>query len=169
MNGPLPKKRGAPRMGPNPPARPQDGPGLAHAAAQRNRLLDLQLLAPVMKAIDGRLSRDGRAVVALDGMCGAGKTTLAALLGQRYATAPIHMDDFFLPPTLRTPQRLAAPGGNVHYERFLDEVLMALASGGEVRYHARARNGDRGKLLPSSRLCRDVPAAAGAARICKRG
>lgn len=134
MNEPLSKKRGAPRMGPNPPARPQDGPGLAHAAARRNRLLDLQLLAPVIKAVDGRLSRDGRAVVVLDGMCGAGKTTLAALLGQRYAAAPIHMDDFFLPLALRTPQRLAVPGGNVHYERFLEEVLTPLASGGEARY-----------------------------------
>jgi len=33
------------------------------------------------------------------------------------------MDDFFLPPELRTPVRLAEPGGNVHYERFIQQVL----------------------------------------------
>ena len=33
------------------------------------------------------------------------------------------MDDFFLPPDLRTPQQLVEPGGNIHYERFQEEVL----------------------------------------------
>ena len=32
------------------------------------------------------------------------------------------MDDFFLPPELRTAQRFAQPGGNVHYERFALEA-----------------------------------------------
>ena len=35
----------------------------------------------------------------------------------------IAMDDFFLPPSLRTPDRLAKPGGNIHHERFTEEVL----------------------------------------------
>ena len=38
------------------------------------------------------------------------------------------MDDFFLPPALRTPERRSEPGGNVHYERFLTEVLPNLRS-----------------------------------------
>lgn len=122
MNEPLLKKRRAPRTEPV-------------STAQDSRALDdTRLLAPVIRAIEDRLSREGRAVVALDGMCGAGKTTLAARLGERYATEPIHMDDFFLPFALRTPQRLATPGGNVHYERFLDQVLNGLLRGGEVRY-----------------------------------
>jgi len=33
------------------------------------------------------------------------------------------MDDFFLPPALRTESRLKEAGGNVHYERFEREVL----------------------------------------------
>lgn len=134
MKEPLLKKRGAPRTGPISTKQIQAVAASAPVPVQDNCALDMQLLAPVIQAIDGRLSREGRAVVALDGMCGAGKTTLAARLGERYATAPIHMDDFFLPFALRTPQRLATPGGNVHYERFLQQVLNGLLRGEEVRY-----------------------------------
>ncbi len=69
-------------------------------------------------------------VLAIDGMAAAGKTTLAASFG-----APVvHMDDFFLPPALRTDIRLGTPGGNVHYERFISEVLPGLAAGGDFSY-----------------------------------
>lgn len=40
-----------------------------------------------------------------------------------------HMDDFFLRPSQRTPERLREPGGNVDYERFLGEVLVPLRKG----------------------------------------
>jgi len=40
------------------------------------------------------------------------------------------MDDFFLPPALRTPERYAAPGGNVHYERVEAELLRPLRETG---------------------------------------
>ena len=33
------------------------------------------------------------------------------------------MDDFFLPPSLRTKERYSEKGGNIHYERFLEEVI----------------------------------------------
>ena len=44
------------------------------------------------------------------------------------------MDDFFLPPALRTPERRSEPGGNVHYERFLTEVLPNLRAGRPFSY-----------------------------------
>lgn len=72
-------------------------------------------------------------VAAIDGRCASGKTTLSALLKERLdAAGPdttasvIHMDDFFLPPSLRSPERLLEPGGNVHYERFSSEVFLPL-------------------------------------------
>lgn len=61
-------------------------------------------------------------VIALDGQAAAGKTTLAARLAERLDGQVIHTDDFFLPAELRTPERLSAPGGNFHYERFCAEV-----------------------------------------------
>ncbi len=36
----------------------------------------------------------------------------------------MHMDDYFLRPEQRTPERYAEPGGNVDHERFKEEVLM---------------------------------------------
>lgn len=76
------------------------------------------------------------ALVAIDGPCGGGKTSLAAHLLQRYPQAQVfHMDDFFLPPDRKTAERLAQPGGNVDYERFLSEVLLPLAQGKDFHYH----------------------------------
>ena len=61
--------------------------------------------------------------LAIDGKCGSGKTTLAQRIAASFPAEIVHMDDFFLPPQLRTPERLAEPGGNIHYERFILEVL----------------------------------------------
>ena len=80
--------------------------------------------------IDRIIREKGRAVAAVDGRCGAGKSTFAAMLEEVYDAAVIHMDDFFLPPDLRTPERLAEPGGNVHYERFAEEVSAKIPGGG---------------------------------------
>ena len=70
-----------------------------------------------------RVCPDRSQIIALDGRSASGKTTLAADLSAVTGAAVIHMDDFFLPPALRTAERLAVPGGNVHYERFIADVL----------------------------------------------
>lgn len=67
-------------------------------------------------------------IIAIDGRCCAGKTTLAAGLRERNGWSVFHMDDFFLRPEQRTKERLAQPGGNVDYERFLEEILMPIRS-----------------------------------------
>ena len=51
--------------------------------------------------------------VAIDGPCTSGKTTFAAMLNRRFGGNVLHMDDFFLRPEQRTPERFAEPGGNV--------------------------------------------------------
>ena len=43
------------------------------------------------------LTQKGRAVVAIDGRCGSGKTTVAALLAARLDCTVLHADDFFGP------------------------------------------------------------------------
>ena len=63
-----------------------------------------------------------------------GTSTLADALAALYHTQPIRRVDFFLPPAMRTEQRLTQPGGNVHYERFREEVLAGLMRGGDVAY-----------------------------------
>lgn len=77
-----------------------------------------------------RLRDEGeRAIVAIDGRCGSGKSTLAARLEGKLGLPVVHMDHFFLRPDQRTRERLAKPGGNIDYERFLEEVLNPLAAG----------------------------------------
>ena len=76
----------------------------------------------------------GAGVIAIDGRAASGKTTLAERIHNELGAGVVHMDDFFLPPELRTPERLDEPGGNVHYERFEREVLPLLKSGGAFSY-----------------------------------
>lgn len=73
-------------------------------------------------------------LVAIDGRCTAGKTTLAGLLQGKRSCNVVHMDDFYLPFAKRTPERMAQPGGNMDFERLLSEVLLPLKSGAEALY-----------------------------------
>lgn len=75
-------------------------------------------------------------LIAIDGRCAAGKTTLAAWLEERFdfSVNVIHMDHFFLQPHQRTKKRLQEPGGNVDYERFLEEVMIPVSQGKSFSY-----------------------------------
>ena len=68
-------------------------------------------------------------VIAIDGMTGSGKTTLAEELSQVYNAPIFHADDYFLPPELRTEERLNEPGGNIHYEKMKKEIIDILVEG----------------------------------------
>ena len=84
----------------------------------------------ICAAIDRALETVGekeQVNVAIDGMCGSGKTTLGEALAEKYECNLLHMDDFFLRPEQRTLKRYEEPGGNVDYERFRAEVLKHLA------------------------------------------
>ncbi len=66
-------------------------------------------------------------IIAIDGMSGAGKTTLGEGLHAHFPDSNLfHMDDYFLQPHQRTPERLSEIGGNVDYERFQDEIMAHL-------------------------------------------
>ena len=73
-------------------------------------------------------------IVAIDGCCASGKSTLGAQLSEALGCPLFHLDDFFLRPEQRTPERFAQPGGNVDRERFLEEVLEPLGRGEAVHY-----------------------------------
>ena len=93
-----------------------------------------EILCQVKKQIDALLSGGKPIVIAIDGNCTAGKTTLAAMLEKEYDCNVLHMDDFFLRPEQRTPERYAQPGGNVDYERFREEVMLPLLRGTGFSY-----------------------------------
>lgn len=73
-------------------------------------------------------------LIAIDGRCASGKTTLASKLQASCECNVIHMDHFFLRPEQRTKERFQEPGGNVDYERFMAEVLLPLCSGETFSY-----------------------------------
>ena len=93
-----------------------------------------EILFCLKKRIDDLLKTGRQIVVAIDGNCTAGKTTLASVLEKEYDCNVFHMDDFFLRPEQRTAQRYAQPGGNVDYERFREEVLVPLKAGNAFSY-----------------------------------
>ena len=73
-------------------------------------------------------------IVAIDGRCASGKTTVSKTLSEALNAPVVHMDDFFLRPHQRTPERLASPGENIDHERFLKEVLFPLSRGLSCNY-----------------------------------
>ena len=90
----------------------------------------------IRKKIDELLTQKETVIVAIDGKCTSGKTTLASKLAEIYDCNVFHMDDFFLRTEQRTPDRFAEVGGNADYERFQEEVLLPLKSGKAFSYCA---------------------------------
>lgn len=87
-------------------------------------------------------------LVAIDGRCASGKTTLAAELRRLIACEVVHMDHFFLRPEMRTDKRLETPGENVDHERFLQEVLLPMYRGEEVSFRPfDCKKGDFGEVI----------------------
>ena len=91
-------------------------------------------LNEIKRAIDRLLDTQERVIVAIEGKCTSGKTTLAQALSKEYDCNVLHMDEFFLRPEQRTPERFAEIGGNVDYERFAEEVLAPLKTGADFSY-----------------------------------
>ena len=104
-------------------------------------------------------------VLALDGRCGSGKTTLAnGLAAQLPGCTLLRTDDFYLPPAQRIPDWAHTPCANMDLTRLRDEALrLAYAGqtgglpgvqlpGGGLSAHGaatRAAAGDfRGQLQP---------------------
>lgn len=67
--------------------------------------------------------KNGKMIIAIEGPAGSGKTTISKILSKEYDAPIISMDDFFLPDTLKTKERLVELDGNVDYDRFQTEVL----------------------------------------------
>lgn len=93
-----------------------------------------EIISCLKNRIDALLQTGKPVVIAIDGNCTAGKTTLASVLEKEYDCNVFHMDDFFLRPEQRTAERYAQPGGNVDYERFQEEVLEPLKRGKAFSY-----------------------------------
>ena len=105
----------------------------------------------VIAHIEALLAERDHVLVAIDGPCASGKTMLAATVNKRFGGNVLHMDDFFLRPEQRTPERFAQPGGNAngskrkYWLRFSPEKPCNTVHGIVIRAISRS-------LVPSNRL-----------------
>lgn len=95
--------------------------------------LAVQKTAEIIKKI---LKEKGTVRAAIDGRCGSGKSTFAEMISKEVDCNIFHMDDFYLTPEKRTPERLSEPGGNIDRARFLEEVLIPATKGEPFFYRA---------------------------------
>lgn len=117
-------------------------PALRHSEAYRARYAPRYcvveeadvLFWDVLLRVQELYEREGRAVIALEGRCASGKSTLGARIGALFGAAVFHTDDYFLPSYIRTPSRMTQPGGNFHYERMAGEVIEPLRAGADIDY-----------------------------------
>ena len=93
-----------------------------------------RIIGEIRRRVDMLLTDQQQVLIAIDGSCTSGKSTLAAALAEVLDCNLFHMDDFFLRPEQRTPERLDETGGNVDYERFREEVLLPLRTGTAFAY-----------------------------------
>lgn len=130
-------------------------------------------LLPILLPL-AQLPDEARHLIAIDGPCGSGKTTLAEKLAAILDAAVIHMDDFLIPYHLKTPERLSIPGGNVDIERLQQEVLQPYTNHLPIAYRRYDCHADQfsdmialperkftiiegnGSLLPSIRALADI-------------
>lgn len=97
------------------------------------------LLAILKRMEKRKAEEDGRAeksvvIIAIDGRCGSGKTSLAELAGRFFGCNVFHMDDYYLPLANRVQNWQSVPAGNMDLERFRKEVLLPAGAGEQVLY-----------------------------------
>ena len=114
----------------------------------------MHLISPeeLTSAIADRLARQPAVLVALDGRCGSGKTTLAAQLTERFPQSiTVHTDDFYLPPSRRVTGWEKIPCANMDIQRLRNEVVAPARAGQAFSY----------RPTPAAKvpICRRVPSA----------
>lgn len=96
-------------------------------------------LSPLVEKLSNFLSAhpDHPVLVALDGRCGSGKTTLAAQLARQFPQSiTVHTDDFYLPPASRVANWEQIPCANMDLERLCAQVLTPARAGQAIPYRA---------------------------------
>ena len=75
----------------------------------------------LIQKISSILSRKENCIVAIDGNCASGKSTLANELSQFFDTRIIHLDDFYLPRGVKDLN--TSFDGNIDLKRFKEEII----------------------------------------------
>ena len=89
---------------------------------------------PALSEIASLLAAQQPVVISIDGRCGSGKSSLAAVIKEVFSCNVFHMDDYYLPPDRRADDWETIPAGNMDLERFKMEVLQPVKEGKDVLY-----------------------------------
>jgi uridine kinase len=103
--------------------------------------------ADLVKEIERLMNVKNTVIVAVDGRCGAGKTTLASDLAQAFPCNVFHLDDFYLAMKERQIKMRSAGFVNADTARFERQVLQNVIKGAVFTYQ---------KYLPKDEVFADV-------------
>ena len=110
-------------------------------------LSDFGQFLPFIVEIEKKVLSQQPIIIVIDGDCGGGKSTFASHLTALYNAQIIQMDSFFLPPNLRTENRLLLSGGNIDYKRFIEQVLNPLCKGQSTNINYQQYNCKTGQYI----------------------
>lgn len=110
-----------------------------------------------LSGLDRRILEEKEAgaviILAIDGPCASGKTTLGEKLSQKYACPLVHMDDFFLPFERRGESSVIA--SNIDQDLLEKQVFQSFAQGITAVYSPYScKKGEYGEeiQIPASHL-----------------
>ena len=110
---------------------------------------------PIFREVMALQQGSERVILAIDGRCGSGKSSLGRALEEVFSCTLVHMDDYYMPLERREKDWLDIPAGNMDLERFRAEVLEPARRGEEICYRPfdcqKGALGE-GRMLPRSAL-----------------
>lgn len=77
----------------------------------------------IYSLINSQIQSGKKVIIAIDGPCTSGKSTLGDKLSKKYSALLFHTDDYFLHPSRKTKERLSQSGGNFDFERMKLEIF----------------------------------------------
>lgn len=90
---------------------------------------------PIFRDVVGHLEKENPVILAIDGRCGSGKSSLGRVMAEVFFCVLVHMDDYYRPAENRAANWMEIPGGNMDLERFRAEVLEPFKRGEAI--HSR--------------------------------
>lgn len=91
---------------------------------------------PVIKRIAELVGNGKPVLIAIDGRCGSGKSTMGQWMQEHFDCNLFHMDDFYLPFARRIPGWEKIASANMDLVRFLEQVITPVKRGEQIAYKA---------------------------------